>query len=440
LGQRGFDLATVYSRVQDALHVLSNWCAKVGLSINPTKTESILFTLKNKYSIPRKLTLNGVPILECKHVRYLGVWLDTKLNWSYHCTQKCNKMMIALMQCRRAVGNTWGLTPRVMRWIFTAVIRPSLMYGVLCWLPMLEKITCLKTIERVQRVALRMIAGVAKSTPLAALECLLGVLPIRTYAQNLAIKTLHRLKQTGSFVGLIQKGKLKRWLHVGLCERVSKDISELILPCDYPKNRNYEEINFEICVKSREKWREEGEPAHVLADIVCYTESSIRNDNMGGSYFVMYEGEWVHEGITLGTQCTLFQAEVISISHAASEILQTWNGNRRVFIYTHNLSVISAIQSIWQASELVSECRDNLNNLARTHQLTLSWIPAGFHGNEMAHQIASEAANIDFVGPLPTIPISLGSVHEAIDKWSQARHTLVWNRGIDCAMTKRRGH
>lgn len=158
---------------------------------------------------------------------------------------------------------------------------------------------------------------------------------------------------------------------------------------------------------------------------------------MAGSYFVMYEGEWVHEGITLGTQCTLFQAEVISISHAASEILQTWNGNRRVFIYTHNLSVISAIQSIWQASELVSECRDNLNNLARTHQLTLSWIPAGFHGNEMAHQIASEAANIDFVGPLPTIPISLGSVHEAIDKWSQARHTLVWNRGIDCAMTKR---
>lgn len=65
---------------------------------------------------------------------------------------------------------------------------------------------CLRMLKRVQRVAMRMIAGLVKSTPLAALWWLLGVLRIEPYAQNLAIKTLYRLNQKGSFAGFIQKG------------------------------------------------------------------------------------------------------------------------------------------------------------------------------------------------------------------------------------------
>lgn len=110
-----------------------------------------------------------------------------------------------------------------------------------------------------------------------------------------------------------------------------------------------------------------------------------------------------------------------------------------VLIYTHNynLSAILAILSFWQESELVSEIRYNLTSLGKTHRLTLVWVPAWLHGNELAHQLACEAANMEFVEPMSTIPIWVGSVHECIDKWSRDRHTLIWNRGMDCRMVKR---
>lgn len=48
--------------------------------------------------------------------------------------------------------------------------------------------------------------------------------------------------------------------------------------------------------------------------------------------------------------------------------------------------------------------------------MTLSWIPSDFHGNDLAHQYASEAAKLEFIGPLPVVPISIEKVHQAVDK------------------------
>ena len=39
-----------------------------------------------------------------------------------------------LMQCRRAVGPRWGLTPKSRKWIYENDIRPILSYGSLVWI------------------------------------------------------------------------------------------------------------------------------------------------------------------------------------------------------------------------------------------------------------------------------------------------------------------
>ena len=48
---------------------------------------------------------------------------------------------MSLMQCKRAVGPTWGLTPRSCKWIYEKAIRPILSYGSLVWINAIQKKT-----------------------------------------------------------------------------------------------------------------------------------------------------------------------------------------------------------------------------------------------------------------------------------------------------------
>jgi hypothetical protein len=50
-------------------------------------------------------------------VKYLGVILDEKLNWNSHIDHRMQRTTIAFWQCRKAIGKTWGLKPKVVYWI-----------------------------------------------------------------------------------------------------------------------------------------------------------------------------------------------------------------------------------------------------------------------------------------------------------------------------------
>jgi hypothetical protein len=59
-----------------------------------------------------------------------------------------SKACIAYCQCRRAVGKTWGILPKVVAWLYTFVVRPILSFAsLLCWtksaLSHLQRMTCL---------------------------------------------------------------------------------------------------------------------------------------------------------------------------------------------------------------------------------------------------------------------------------------------------------
>jgi hypothetical protein len=47
-------------------------------------------------------------------VKYLGVILDKKHDWKAYLENRMLKACIAYWQCRRAVGKTWGLSPKML--------------------------------------------------------------------------------------------------------------------------------------------------------------------------------------------------------------------------------------------------------------------------------------------------------------------------------------
>jgi hypothetical protein len=77
--------------------------------------------------------LFGTEFRMTDQVKYLRVILDKKLDCKAHLENNMRKACIAYWQCRRAVGKTRGLSPRVVAWLYTSVVRRILSYASLVW-------------------------------------------------------------------------------------------------------------------------------------------------------------------------------------------------------------------------------------------------------------------------------------------------------------------
>ena len=100
----------------------------------------------------------------------------------------------ALMQCKRAVGPMWGLSPKTCKWIYTTVVRPILSYSATVWVRTLDNKNNLKKLERVQALALRIMTGAFPSTPFNSLNHLTETPHIGCYLKGEAAKGAARLQ------------------------------------------------------------------------------------------------------------------------------------------------------------------------------------------------------------------------------------------------------
>ena len=124
-------------------------------------------------------------------------------------TKKC---IGTLFQCKRAIGPTWGLSPKVCHRIYTAIIRPTLAYCSIVWIRAVENKTNTKRLERVQGMALKYMAGAMPSTPYTALNYLTGTPHITDYLKGEAAKEAVRLMGQGDWTletALSGKGIIK---------------------------------------------------------------------------------------------------------------------------------------------------------------------------------------------------------------------------------------
>jgi hypothetical protein len=107
-------LCTICDLMQMALNCVQNWCGEIGLNVNADKTSMVLFTKKRNlesFFVPR---LFDIELILNNQVKYLGIILDSKLNWKIHINNRVRKVSIAYWQCHMAVGKTWGLKPKVV--------------------------------------------------------------------------------------------------------------------------------------------------------------------------------------------------------------------------------------------------------------------------------------------------------------------------------------
>ena len=225
----GIDEKSIISNLQKDVESLEAWAGKHKLNFSPSKTKLMLFS-KRRNKIKPTLKLNQTPIDWVDSFKYLGITLDSKLGWTQHIENAINKATLALIQCRKLLGRQWGLNPKVMLWLYTAIVRPIMSYGSLVWAPLAENDRTKNKLNKLQRRACLMITNASCSTPTAGMEVILSLVPLNIHVKKCAITSHLRMRRQGTWTTKI--GETGKSLHGLAVMRWAREIPNLDMPLD----------------------------------------------------------------------------------------------------------------------------------------------------------------------------------------------------------------
>lgn len=416
----------VFNRMQCALNFTLSWCKREGLNINPTKTTIIPFTKRRKVSTT-DLKLGDVKLSLSLDVNYLGVTLDNHLSWNKHIEKQTNKAINAFWVCKRTFGKKWGLKPKMIHWIYSAIVKPRIIYASLVWWPKTKQQTAQIKLNKLQRLAITSITGAMSSTPSKALEALLNLLPLHQFIQLDAVKAALRLKRSMKFLDGDLTG------HLSILREFS--ISPLILTNeDYMLKRNYFDHKFRVLDFTRSVW-DAREPDFRSGSLVFYTDGS-RQDNRVGAGVT---GPGINLSVSMGKHPTVFQAEIYAIIECASICLKRNYKNANICICSDSQAALNAVKSKTYTSKLVWECILLLQKLSCRNMVNLYWVPGhcGIKGNEIADQLAKKGSSMQFIGPEPFFGLSACALKGELMNWEKTKVLSNWNTTSLARQSKR---
>ncbi|KAL5259170.1 hypothetical protein ACHWQZ_G009582 [Mnemiopsis leidyi] len=428
----GNDLDVIWDRTQKTLNTIMKWCTTKDLTISALKTKVVMFTWNKKWNL-RPIVVDNTTIELSTSAKFLGITLDNKLNYNEHINNTTKKATASLMQCRKAVGPTWGLTPKTCIWIYKTIIRPIITYYRPLIHRMKEHERCHRlnnaydeTLDKVKsapahhslttghRIAWNDIT-ILKSLPSKAHLDLTeqAAIHIRNPSMNRtdseAAKSNERLRAYGSLTRERPehtKGTIKA--HVTINNDFVKD-----------HNSAYDEtLDKNIINETPEDW------------ITCYTDGSKTEEGCGAGYIITTNNNntILHEdSLNLPNSCTVYQAELTAITYACRQL--TNYTDKHIIIWTDSLSSINSLTTLITKNNTVKYCLDILNQIGAHNQVELRWIAAhsGLWGNEKADELAKHGTT-----STTTIarPIPQAYINKLINDKVQKLNTDIVNK--DC--------
>ncbi|XP_062716992.1 retrovirus-related Pol polyprotein from type-1 retrotransposable element R1 isoform X2 [Aedes albopictus] len=381
---------TVFNRMQEALRFTLVWCKNEGLNINPSKTTIVPFTRRRKISIS-ELKLGDVELSLSLDVKFLGVVLDSKLCWHKHVEKQLEKARNAFWGCKRTFGRKWGLKPKMILWIYMAIVKPIITYASIIWWEKTKQVTTQTKLNKLQRLATASLTGAMHSTPSKALDAMLNLLPLHDCIQITAAKSGLSMRRSLNLNDYNLRG------HMSILKTYEIDPVYLVNE-DYMIKRNFFGHLFCVADVTRQDW-ETGEPDFRSGSTVFYTDGSKQDNLVGAGIF----GPGVNVSLPLGRWPTVFQAEVYAILECADICLKRRYRNANICICSDSKAALNALKSKVYTSKLVLECSKLLQQLSCRNKVNLYWVPGhrGIEGNEKADQLAKQGSSTQFIGPEP---------------------------------------
>ena len=398
----GDDLDVIWQRTQTTITTIENWCDSKGLNISALKTKIVMFTWNRKWSI-RPIRVCGQTIELSKEVKLLGITIDNKLNFNTHVDTITKKCIGLLFQCKRAIGPTWGLSPKVCKWIYTSIIRPILAYGVVVWIRAIHNKTNIKKLERVQGLALKYMTGALPTTPYTTLNFLTSIPHIVDFLKGEAAKGAVRLMSQGDWTletAMTGKGIItshstlsNQFLEkVDIPNSTKWDVTKPKLRLDnnftitFPTNDDSEEYTKSLTDDIREA---------STRGICCFTDGSKTDNGVGGGYVITHADTNIEHSFKMDDYCSVFQAETAAIMYSAMRLSSY--SNQTITFWSDSRSALQALSNRLHKRKSIADCHKALTDLSSNNKVQLKWIKAhtGLWGNEKADQLAKAGTSSD---------------------------------------------
>lgn len=177
------DTDLIIDRLQLSIDLHVEYFDRWKLNLNDTKTEAILFSRSRNHPT-RTLKINGHPIIWSNEVKYLGVTLDRKLNWTPHIDNLKIKGIKALNALSPILNRKSALSPHIKLALYSSLVRPCITYACPVWGP-----TCTTNIAKLQIVqnkAFKVAFNTKFKTNLKLLHVRANYLPIYDFILSLS--------------------------------------------------------------------------------------------------------------------------------------------------------------------------------------------------------------------------------------------------------------
>ena len=248
---------------------------------------------------------------------------------------------------------TWGLSSKVCHWIYTAIIRPTLVYFLSCGSELWRTKPTLNDWKE------------SKEGEAAKGEVRLmgqGDWTLETAPSGKGIIKAHSTL-SNNFIHTLNINKHDSW-----------DITNPKLVLDHSYTITYPTASLTEDYKNRLNSDIIEASTH---GICCFTDGSKTDHGTGGGFVISdTRTETITEhSFKIKNYCTVFQAETAAIKHAVEELI-TFNNNQQIIFWSDSLSALQALSNKIHNNKSINDCHKALTKLADENTVQLKGIKA----------------------------------------------------------------
>ena len=396
--------------IQHTLQHIENWCTKWGLVLSPSKSVAMIFAPKEPNFHHPNLHINNAPLKYVKNYKYLGITLDTTLNFSKHfedIKQRCTRRL-NILKC--IAGREWGADRRTLSRLYTSLIRPILDYNGFLYDDIAGR--GIDSLQIIQNAAIRIILGAMRTSnidtlhieaDLPTLDRRRKYLLLRYFIRSSARpKGLSHQILTTQHQTETPSARERRFPLISF--RLQKLINHFqinippILPIPPLTSMWLDPVpNIDFLFTSNKKITSLQEIAQLFLEyqdkhrnhFFFFTDGSVADGKTGAGVF----SQTYQNASRLHDIYSIYSAELSAILHAINYIRK--KNIIHAIICTDSLSSLMAISNRKQVDHhIVYLIKKNLIKLHRRgFHIRILWVPghSGIKGNDQADQLAKDS-------------------------------------------------
>lgn len=238
------DSIALEHQLTEAGEIVRKWLHSVGMELAVQKSKATILTNTRTHN---EMTINigGEQIEAGKSIKYLGLTIDSKMNFTQHAKITATKAMIAVQKISRVLPNISLAKPRKRR-IIASVTQSILLYGAPNWADSMSKKGKTELVKVQRKTAIR-IASAYSTISTEASQVLADLPPIDLLAKER--RTIYLAKRTNIIPNIkieARKKLTEEWQRRWDASKKGRWTHKIIQNLDQWTTRKHGEVSYHL--------------------------------------------------------------------------------------------------------------------------------------------------------------------------------------------------